>query len=136
MDRFKFRAWDGQFKTMAYGSLTQDRWYSKTGFLDVSSGGLEGCDIMQCTGLKDMEGHHVFEGDRFEGEEPQEYYLVVWNANEARFQLDYYGFDEYTGEGGQEVFASEISRIDENMIDMSSVSVMKVIGNIYQALTP
>ena len=139
MDRFKFRAWHSEQKRMIdiYGLGPDFATENTLDGVDPGTNAFMGDDfeklsVMQCTGLKDSEGTDVFEGDKFKGEELQEYYLVVWNVNEARFQLDYYGFDQHTGEGGQEVDSNEISRIDENALEISCISDMNVIGNIYQ----
>jgi len=131
-NRFKFRAWyDGNMYTNHSVSIEID---GTIQFLYPDGEWRENKDLvlMQCTGLNDINGTLVFEGDKFEGEDQKEYFVVVWNPQESRFQLDYYGFDQYTGEGGQEVDATEISKVDENVMDISSVLEMNITGNIYE----
>ena len=68
-DRFKFRAWDG--RQMIYfgdGVITPDS-NGKIGiFFPMLSDNfsLKKIDIMQCTGLKDINGKLIYEGDTVE----------------------------------------------------------------------
>lgn len=90
------------------------------------------CEFM---GLKDSKGVEVFDGDKFqddgECEHESGYLLVEWNEEESRFQLNVYDYPISYGEGSQEIFGDEIERVDENVVDMSSISEFEVIGNIH-----
>ena len=120
----KFRAWDIEWKTMCFGIIGQDRWYSKTGFLDVSSGGLEGCEIMQYTGLKDKSGNEIYEGDILKEDKRGLFYKVFSVAG---------GFAINTH---QDDFKNESVYFYESIGDMQTAGYIEsncaVIGNIHQ----
>jgi len=88
--------------------------------------------ICQFTGLLDKEGVKVFEGDKFAGDEPGEYYEVSWNEDEAIFQINLYGYNLSYGEGSQEIYDDEVTCIDTNCFELSALSSDVVIGNIYE----
>lgn len=89
--------------------------------------------VGQFTQLLDSKGNRVYDGDKFEDTGESGYLLVEWNNEESRFQLNVYDYPISYGEVSQEVFGSEIERVDENVIDMSSVSEFEVIGNIHES---
>lgn len=67
-----------------------------------------------CTGLQDMNGQKIFEGDILEDTETTIRYLVKW-------------FDEYAGF----YIANEEGRIEDGLNTDSLLPYLKVIGNIY-----
>ena len=84
------------------------------------------------TGLLDKNGNKIFEGDKFQGDEPGEFYIVNWNKEEAIFQMDLYGYFVSIGEGSQEVYDNEKSQIDSNCFELSALSSDVIIGNIHE----
>jgi len=133
MREIKFRAWDGQFKNMYYGSLSQDRWYSLTGFLDVSSGGIEGLEVMQFTGLKDKNGTEIYEGDILRIPAVDDWENINFNCFEVFF---------HDGDANSDYnIGYSISRMHcigsvcggyTPSFNPKTVSKMIVIGNIHQ----
>ena len=87
--------------------------------------------VCQFTGLLDKNGNNIYEGDKFQGDEPGEFYIVNWNNEEAIFQMDLYGYSVSVGEGSQEVYDNEISQIDSNFFELSALSSDEIIGNIH-----
>lgn len=88
--------------------------------------------IGQFTGLLDKNRNKIFEGDKFQGDENGEYYVVNWNEDEATFQMDLYGYNMHIGEGSQEVFDNEVSHIDSNCFELSALKSDLIIGNIHE----
>lgn len=142
MRQIKFRAWSKKYKeyisigfsvlgeTTAFNLI--ELWYIEEkgvseGILDLMFNDVV---LEEFTGLKDKNRKEIYEGDKFEGEEGNEYYVVEYNSNYARFEVSYYGYNMFHNEGGGEEFSSEISRIDCNCLDMDSLSSIEVIGNI------
>jgi len=88
MREIKFRAWDKEIKKMFFGRPGDDRWYSKTGFLDVSMGGLIDCELMQFTGLSDKQGVEIYEGDIIKANLPYgKLFVVNWVNTRGAFML-------------------------------------------------
>lgn len=88
--------------------------------------------VCQFTGLLDKNGNKIYEGDKFQGDEPGEFYIINWNNEEAIFQMDLYGYSVSAGEGSQEVYDNEISQIDSNFFELSALSSDEIIGNIHE----
>lgn len=87
--------------------------------------------IGQFTGLLDKNGNKIFEGDKFAGDEPGEYYAISWNKEEATFQANLYGYNVSYGEGSQEIYDDEVTCIDTNCFELSALSSDVIIGNIH-----
>lgn len=88
--------------------------------------------IAQFTGLTDKNGKKIFEGDKFAGDEPGEYYAISWNEEEATFQANLYGYNVSYGEGSQEIYDDEVTCIDTNCFELSALSSDVIIGNNFQ----
>lgn len=89
--------------------------------------------VGQFTGLKDKNGVDIYAGDKFQGDEPDEYYLIEWNDDEAKFQANLYGHNIYYGEGSQEIYDPEITCIDTNCFELSALALDEIIGNIHES---
>ena len=88
-------------------------------FFKVGQGfsGMDGCPIMQFTGLKDKNGKEIYEGDIVKWEEVEEFYKVVFG--DGCFTTIYIG-DESEMNFNHERPLYEIQNICE------------IIGNIYE----
>ena len=87
--------------------------------------------VGQYTGLKDKDGNEIYEGDKFKGDEGVDFYVVEWIDEEAIFGVSLYGQAISFGEGSQEVYDSEISIIDRNVIGVNDMREDYVIGTIH-----
>jgi len=119
MRLIKFRAWHKKLKAMFLdvgvnkGDVLYDtRWYRKDEVV-----------LMQYTGLRDMNGREIYEGDIL-GEEDEPFAIVVWVEEEARFGLKFPSID------GGYVDKSRITLTD--WFDHWRYRNWKVIGNIYE----
>jgi len=93
--------------------------------------------VGQWSGITDKNGVKVFDGDKIhtgDEEGSDEYSLVIYNAEQARFQCDLYGHKISHNEGGGEEYGNSIELIDENNLDMEFLSDCKVIGTIHDHL--
>lgn len=88
--------------------------------------------IGQFTGLLDKNGNKIFEGDKFAGDEPGEYYVISWNEEEATFQANLYGYNVSYGEGSQEIYDEEVTCIDTNCFELSALCSDVIIGSIHE----
>ena len=111
MRDIKFRVWDEQFKRMCK-KPEQIRLNIANGNVhgSRSGGNVETWKLMQFTGLKDVNGVEIYEGDILE--EDNQRFLVVFDKNWAKFKLQH----------GKVVQHPEWNR----------GVMMPVIGNIYQ----
>ena len=57
----------------------------------------------------------------------------MWNEEEARFQVDVYGYTMSFDENSQEIYSNEIELVDENIFNMSDLATFECvkIGNIF-----
>lgn len=92
--------------------------------------------VGQYTGLKDKDGKEIYEGDKFEGDEGVDFFVVEWIDEEAIFGVSLYGQAISFGEGSQEVYDSEISIIDRNVICVNDMREDCVIGTIHDNPEP
>jgi len=90
--------------------------------------------VHRFTGLYDFHKIEMWEGDKFENEDDSDgFLLVVWNEEEARFQVDVYGYTMSFDENSQEIYSNEIELVDENIFNMSDLATFECvkIGNIF-----
>lgn len=116
MREIKFRAWDRFKQRWSNYKINDDTVY----FMDKNTGVWYGSynkrykdfNLMQCTGLKDMRGKEIYEGDivtLYNGK-----YKVIFNSKEARFVLN----DAF--------FEMDIPFTNNNN------ERMEIVGNIYE----
>ncbi|MGV0847422.1 YopX family protein [Empedobacter falsenii] len=117
----------GQYLKREYSGFTDYSVWTPKGTIPVKPE-----SIGQFTGLLDKNRNKIFEGDKFQGDENGEYYVVNWNEDEATFQMDLYGYNMHIGEGSQEVFDNEVSHIDSNCFELSALKSDLIIGNIHE----
>ena len=103
-DRFKFRVWNWNEEKMLY---TSGLGYETNQLIES-----KGHVIMQCTGLKDINGKLIYEGDivKVSGYGVEGIFKMFWDDITACFCISIYESDCFE----------------------HSQSVMEVIGNIYE----
>ena len=118
-NRFMFRAWNKEAKTMHYSAEeTYNGIFGNPKIEHTSFSGLLNDNqyiIMQCTGLKDKTGKLIYEGDVvLFGSNPDDIAVIEWNKDECKFVVD-------------EIFDNAIS-------DFSNWfgEDLEIIGNIYE----
>jgi hypothetical protein len=115
MREIKFRAWDKINKDMFNVesiNFQERRVYKDT----VSYRKFEDIDLMQYTGLKDMKGKEIYEGDIVFESSGEEYFKVVFE--DGSFRAEFEGdFEEYSFD----------------LIDVVAQGC-EVVGNIYENL--
>lgn len=113
MREIKFRAWDKLNKEMFNVEIIdfQERKLYKD---SVSYCKFENIELMQCTGLKDMRGKEIYEGDiLLDGNNKKPYKVIFENGSfRAEFEGD---FEEYSFD----------------LIDVVAQGC-EVVGNIYE----
>jgi hypothetical protein len=83
------------------------------------------------TGIFDANNVEIFEGDKFsDGENDGSYYLIEYDYELSKFSVNHYSYNMSFNEGGGEVFDSEISLIDKNIIEVFDLREDYIIGNI------
>lgn len=110
---FKFRAWDKVILKMTYDNFTISPkgdlsfYWQKESFHSANS------ILMQFTGLKDVNGKDIFEGDIVEIRD--EYFKIYFNQRSAGFRICKLGMHE----SGNEFISNVINELE-------------VIGNIFE----
>lgn len=92
MRKIKFRAWDKLNKEMInFESINfqERRVYKDT----VSYRKFNDIELMQYTGLKDMKGKEIYEGDILFETFREEYFKVVFENGSFRAEVDEYSLD-------------------------------------------
>nr|DAY42623.1 MAG TPA: YopX protein [Caudoviricetes sp.] len=92
MRKIKFRAWDKLNKEMInFESINfqERRVYKDT----VSYRKFNDIELMQYTGLKDMKGKEIYEGDILFETFREEYFKVVFENGSFRVEVDEYSLD-------------------------------------------
>ena len=97
MREIKFRAWDTYKKIWTEYKIHEGIVF----FLDKNTGvwvgkydeGYKEFDLMQYTGLKDMKGKEIYEGDILFETFREEYFKVVFENGSFRAEVDEYSLD-------------------------------------------
>lgn len=91
--------------------------------------------VGQFTGRLDKNGNKIFQGDKFDADQFSDdygsFYLIEWDNDLSKFSVNVYGHEMSHGEGSQEVYSDEISRIDHNVVDVADLEDDYIIGNIH-----
>lgn len=118
-DRYRFRFWDKKTNKWFHFGFETFPTYEK----EIWGALTNGEKIYQCTGLKDINGKLIYEGDiiKYMYYNPKRYtkWIVVFNQNTLEFDLKGYEHSEY-------------------LIRLTSYSIfnnkVEVVGNIYENL--
>lgn len=127
MRKIKFRAWDKSRKEMEY--INNMYWFEENGVDDINNNVF--LDFMQYTGLKDMNGKEIFEGDiltskeyPFQDDGEYNYHGVVeWGEEEAAYYLT-----KHLANKNRRGISHGISE----MLGQEDMSTFEIIGNIYE----
>lgn len=91
--------------------------------------------ICQFTGQTNDYGQNIFDGDKFNTDEDDGSFLLVeWENELSMFCVNLYGYAHSIGEGSQDIFDTELSKVDSNLFSVEDLHDLGVIGNIHDKI--
>ena len=112
----KYRAWDKVTETYLYSDTFPAMWLF---FKELANRGIRHWETEDYTGLEDIEGTEIYEGDLLTYPKHGGYYLILWKCNDSDC-----GFD------------CERTKPSYNYMLPGVWRKMRVIGNICSGLLP
>lgn len=127
MREIKFRAWDGKnIKNVLWINFNNDELRLVNGVSWYYKGNLKNCELMQYTGLKDVDGVEIYEGDillncydHFGEEKSYIAGVVKW----SEFEVDVQGA----------VCSTPLIGFNIDGVALATDEKYKVVGNIHES---